>query len=266
MLDVERPSAPATGVVQSIYEVRHDLKSHLLLGLLESDAIDNALVFTRTKHRANRLADFLERRGVACERIHGNRSQGQRTKALEGFKSGLYRVLVATDVAARGIDVEALSHVDQLRRPQRARGLHPPRRTHRARRRHRRSVDLRRARGARRAARDRAAVGKPIPRRRLEGFDYEAKPAERFEIPIAERLAAHRGRKADDRARAQAKHQRSAPAPARARDGRAPVVSQERARVGRGAASPPATARRLVVDCADPCAKSATGYFRDLKK
>ena len=220
VLDVERPSAPATGVVQSIYEVRHDLKSHLLLGLLASDAIDNALVFTRTKHRANRLADFLERRGVACERIHGNRSQAQRTKALEGFKSGRYRVLVATDVAARGIDVEALSHVINFDVPNLPEDyIHRVGRTARA--------------GATGEALTFAAhderdelraierkVGTPIPRRRLEGFDYEAKPAERLEIPIAERLAAHRGRKTDDRARSEARRQRTGQAPAPARRAR----------------------------------------------
>ncbi len=70
-----------------------------------------ALVFTRTKHRANRLADTSSRPGIKADRIHGNRSQAQRTAALAGFKSGTYRVLVATDIAARGIDVEALGHV-----------------------------------------------------------------------------------------------------------------------------------------------------------
>ena len=71
----------------------------------------DALVFTRTKHRANRLAKFLGDAGIKVERIHGNRSQAQRTEALAGFKSGKYRVLVATDIAARGIDVTALGHV-----------------------------------------------------------------------------------------------------------------------------------------------------------
>jgi ATP-dependent RNA helicase RhlE len=70
-----------------------------------------ALVFTRTKHRANRLADYLLREGVKADRIHGNRSQGQRTAALAGFKAGRVPVLVATDIAARGIDVDALGHV-----------------------------------------------------------------------------------------------------------------------------------------------------------
>ena len=73
--------------------------------------MQEALVFTRTKHRANRLAEQLARAGIKAERIHGNRSQPQRTEALAGFKSGKYRVLVATDIAARGIDVEALGHV-----------------------------------------------------------------------------------------------------------------------------------------------------------
>ena len=110
-LDVERPSAPAAGVRQTIYPVRQDLKATLLAELLELEEIENALVFTRTKHRANRLANFLERRGIACDRIHGNRSQAQRTRALAGFKTGRTRVLVATDVAARGIHVDDVGSV-----------------------------------------------------------------------------------------------------------------------------------------------------------
>jgi ATP-dependent RNA helicase RhlE len=246
VLDVERPSAPATGVVQSIYEVRQDLKSHLLLGLLESDSIENALVFTRTKHRANRLADFLERRGVACERIHGNRSQAQRTKALEGFKSGRYRVLVATDVAARGIDVELLSHVVNFDVP----GL-PEDYIHRVGRTARAGATGEAWTFAAHDERDELRaierrVGKPIPRRRLEGFDYEAKPAERLEIPVAERLAAHRARKATDRARSQARSQRSTPPPAPRRDGRAPAFRRAAtgaAEAARAHSAPPARRR-----------------------
>ena len=78
------------------------------------------LVFTRTKHRANRVADFLTRAGVRAGRIHGNRSQSQRTQALEAFKNGHVPVLVATDIAARGIDVEALGHVINFDVPARA--------------------------------------------------------------------------------------------------------------------------------------------------
>jgi ATP-dependent RNA helicase RhlE len=108
---LDRTTGPAVGITQAVYPVPHGLKSTLLLSLLRRGDIREALVFTRTKHRADRLADFLLRNGVRAERIHGNRSQSQRTAALAGFKSGRFPVLVATDIAARGIDVEALGHV-----------------------------------------------------------------------------------------------------------------------------------------------------------
>ena len=108
---LDRTTGPAVGITQAVYPVPHGLKSTLLLSLLRRGDIREALVFTRTKHRADRLADFLLRNGVRAERIHGNRSQAQRTAALAGFKSGRFPVLVATDIAARGIDVEALGHV-----------------------------------------------------------------------------------------------------------------------------------------------------------
>ncbi|MFI5210906.1 MAG: DEAD/DEAH box helicase, partial [Gemmatimonadales bacterium] len=110
-INLERKSAPAVGITQAVYPVAQDLKSGLLLALLQRNIMREALVFTRTKHRANRLYETLAKNGVNVERIHGNRSQNQRTDALEGFKKGRYRVLVATDIAARGIDVEALGHV-----------------------------------------------------------------------------------------------------------------------------------------------------------
>jgi ATP-dependent RNA helicase RhlE len=110
-VNIERQASPAVGITQAVYPVAQNLKAPLLLELLQRGDIKNVLVFTRTKHRANRLAENLMKKGVPCERIHGNRSQPQRTLALAGFKSGKYRVLVATDIAARGIDVEALSHV-----------------------------------------------------------------------------------------------------------------------------------------------------------
>ena len=108
---VERKQAPAAGVAQAIFEVEQKAKTDLLMSLLDRNEIGNAIIFTRTKHRANRLWQKLDRRGVAVTRIHGNRSQNQRTKALDGFRAGRYRVIVATDVLARGIDIEALDHV-----------------------------------------------------------------------------------------------------------------------------------------------------------
>jgi len=110
-VDVQRRAAPASGISHSVYPVPQDRKTDLLFELLSGEQITNALVFTRTKHRATRLAETLDRRGVASAPIHGNRSQAQRTRALSAFRSGHVRVLVATDIASRGIDIEKLSHV-----------------------------------------------------------------------------------------------------------------------------------------------------------
>ncbi|HJQ19252.1 MAG TPA: DEAD/DEAH box helicase, partial [Gemmatimonadaceae bacterium] len=92
-INIERAATPATGITQAVYPVPQELKSALLLKLLERGLMREALVFTRTKHRANRLWEFLTKRGIKAARIHGNRSQNQRTDALQGFKDGTYRVL-----------------------------------------------------------------------------------------------------------------------------------------------------------------------------
>jgi ATP-dependent RNA helicase RhlE len=110
-IDLQRRAAPAEGIRQTVYPVPQDRKTDLLLELLSREGMGNALVFTRTKHRATRLAAVLARRGVASAPIHGNRTQAQRTNALAAFRTGNVRVLVATDIASRGIDVEKLSHV-----------------------------------------------------------------------------------------------------------------------------------------------------------
>ncbi|MEO7501350.1 MAG: DEAD/DEAH box helicase, partial [Gemmatimonadaceae bacterium] len=110
-INIQRASAPAVGITQAVYPVPQELKAALFLSLLKRGDLKQALVFTRTKHRANRLYESLVKNGIHAERIHGNRSQLQRTAALAGFKSGKFPVLVATDIAARGIDVEALGHV-----------------------------------------------------------------------------------------------------------------------------------------------------------
>ncbi|MCB9756412.1 MAG: DEAD/DEAH box helicase [Myxococcales bacterium] len=110
-------SAPAERVDQHLYFVDKRNKPRLLAELVQQRALDRVLVFCRTKHGANRVAQFLSKRGVEAAAIHGNKSQGARTRALEGFKSGDVRVLVATDIAARGIDVDAVSHVINLDLP-----------------------------------------------------------------------------------------------------------------------------------------------------
>jgi ATP-dependent RNA helicase RhlE len=191
-INLERKAVPAAGIRQAVYPVPRELKTTLLAELLARDLVADAIVFTRTKHRANRLALFLERKGVATGRIHGNRSQSQRTSALEGFKAGRHRILVATDIVARGIDVEALGHVINFDVPG-----DPDSYIHRVGRTARADLqgdaftfvapdeenDLR--------AIERV-LGQRLPRVTLPGFDYARPTDERLEIPLHQRLAAHR--------------------------------------------------------------------------
>ena len=201
---------PAKTVAQSLYPVKEELKADLFLELVRRGDVGSVIVFTRTKHRANRLADFLDRHGVPNARIHGNRSQSARTDALAGFKAGRYRVLVATDIVARGIDVEAREQVVNFDVPHVPEDyIHRVGRTGRAdatgdaltfvspdEESDMRSIER--------------AVGKPLPRLKLEGFDYSRVPKERFEVPLAERIKEIRARKADERARAKEKAERKA--------------------------------------------------------
>ena len=207
-VNLQRKAAPATGVTQAVFPVREDLKSALLVEMLRQSGIQSALVFTRTKHRANRLADYLVKNGVPCERIHGNRSQAQRTQALAQFKAGRIRVLVATDVAARGIDVEAISHVINLDVPAVPDDyIHRVGRTARA-----EAVGDAFTFVADHEASDLNAIervlGSRLPRRKVEGFDYERKTSEKLEIPLAERLAKMRAERAGARERARQKADR----------------------------------------------------------
>ncbi|MBA3467589.1 MAG: DEAD/DEAH box helicase [Gemmatimonadaceae bacterium] len=204
-INLERKAAPAVGITQAVYPVPQELKSLLLLALLERKLVNEALVFTRTKHRANRLWEFLDKRGISAARIHGNRSQGQRTEALAGFKSGTYRVLVATDIAARGIDVTALGHVVNFDVPLVAEDyIHRVGRTARA-----ETTGDAFTFVAPSEENDvrviERAVGKRLPRVTLPDFDYSAKATGPLEIPLTERLAKMRSQRAGDRSRAKAK-------------------------------------------------------------
>jgi ATP-dependent RNA helicase RhlE len=111
IIQIGRRANPAETVTQFIYEVPKHLKPALLLHLLRDPKMDTVLVFSRMKHSADRIARNLESKGIKTAALHSNRSQNQRLKALKDFKSGVVRVLVATDIAARGIDVEGISHV-----------------------------------------------------------------------------------------------------------------------------------------------------------
>ncbi len=104
-------SRPVHTVTHALYPVPAHLKSALLLKLLKQTATDSVLVFTRTKHRAEKLARQIAHAGFHVTSLHSNRSQGQREQALRGFKTGHFPIMVATDIAARGLDVESISHV-----------------------------------------------------------------------------------------------------------------------------------------------------------
>jgi ATP-dependent RNA helicase RhlE len=103
--------APADTVRHALYPVAHHLKTALLLKLLKNNTAKSVLVFTRTKYRAKSLGTKLEKAGHRCASLQGNLSQGRRQAALDGFRNGKYQILVATDIAARGIDVTRVSHV-----------------------------------------------------------------------------------------------------------------------------------------------------------
>jgi ATP-dependent RNA helicase RhlE len=111
MIEVARRNTAAETVTQHVYQVEQTAKRDLLVHLVEDGRWFQVLVFTRTKHGANRLAEQLVRAGIEAAAIHGNKSQGARTRALSGFKDGSLRVLVATDIAARGLDIDRLPHV-----------------------------------------------------------------------------------------------------------------------------------------------------------
>ncbi len=207
-VDIERPQITATGIEHKAFKVADNLKQELLINIIDQHQIRSAIIFTRTKHRAKRLAQFLDRQNVATDCIHGNRSQLQRTKALEDFRNGKVRVLVATDIASRGIDVEAVSHVINFDVPHIVEDyVHRAGRTARANMTGY-SYTLVSADEMHDFTQIERTIKTRIEQVRLENFDYQAKPVEALEIPIAQRIAEIRAYKAACRARAAAKTQR----------------------------------------------------------
>ena len=202
-ISLQRKAAPAAGISQALYPVPRTLKGELLVEFLKGGSIYDALVFTRTKHRADRLCKLLVRNGIAAERIHGNRSQAQRTKALAGFKAGKYQVLVATDIAARGIDVDALGHVVNFDVPSVPEDyIHRVGRTGRAELTGH-AITLVAPDEESNIGQIERAVGSKIPRERLDGFSYAPSGREPpREMPSAKRVTTIRARRAERRKRA----------------------------------------------------------------
>ncbi len=194
-----RPTTPAVSITHAAYPVAAELKSALLVELLRCGEIKSVIAFTRTKHRANRLADYLARNGVAAGRIHGNRSQAQRTEALGSFKAGKFPVLVATDIAARGIDVDALSHVVNFDVPASPEDyVHRVGRTARAEAKGDAFLFVSPEEEAQVRSIERA-IGRQLPRLTLPGFDYARRPLGKLEIPLQERLARMRAERGEGR-------------------------------------------------------------------
>ena len=117
IIEVARRNATADTIAQKVHPVDRDRKRELLTHLIERHDWHQVLVFTRMKHGANRLVEYLDKHGISAMAIHGNKSQSARTRALSEFKAGTLRVLVATDIAARGIDIDQLPHVVNFELP-----------------------------------------------------------------------------------------------------------------------------------------------------
>ena len=117
LIEVARRNQTAEAIVQKVHPVGRERKKELLAHLIKTGNWQQVLVFTRMKHGANRLTDYLNDQGISAMAIHGNKSQGARTKALAEFKTGDLQVLVATDIAARGIDIDQLPHVVNFELP-----------------------------------------------------------------------------------------------------------------------------------------------------
>ncbi len=120
VVQVGRRSGAATTVQHFVYPCPKDKKTSLLVELLKKESLGSVLVFTRTKHGADRVVKAIEKAGIEAGAMHADKTQGQRTKALEDFKKGKLRVLVATDIAQRGLDISGISHVINYDVPQQA--------------------------------------------------------------------------------------------------------------------------------------------------
>jgi ATP-dependent RNA helicase RhlE len=181
IVQIGRRANPVEAITQLAYEIPPHLKSALLLHLLGDPKFDTVLVFTRTKRGADKIARRLESSGIKTDTIHSNRSQNQRLRALKDFKSGAVRVLVATDIAARGIDVDGISHVVNYDFP-----MHSEDYVHRIGRTGRAhaigdaiSFITPEDQGALRSLE--RFIGRGIVRKKAEGFDYNQVPPPRDE-------------------------------------------------------------------------------------
>lgn len=169
--------APPKTITHALYPCPQHLKTSLVLNLLDKTDVNSVLIFTRTKHRANRVAQQIRHAGYATEALHADRSQNQRQLALDDFRSGHCQVLVATDIAARGLDVATISHVINYDIPACADDyIHRIGRTGRMQR-EGDAMTLVTPQDNAVVSDIERALDTKIERRRLEGFDYDVQPA-----------------------------------------------------------------------------------------
>ena len=220
-VDVGKSKAART-VAHALYPVPQHLKSDLLIALLRQTDAFSMLVFTRTKHRAEKLARVLDKQGFTTTSLHSDRSQNQRQRALQGFKAGKYQVMVATDIAARGLDIESVSHVINYDVPDTTEAyIHRIGRTGRAEREGDAFTlvtpdDKLMVRDIERA------LGKPIERRHLDDFDYDAPAPERPQQSAPPQRYASREPKPQAQPVAQQAQQRPAQLPSQRRPSQRP--------------------------------------------
>jgi len=229
-------SAPPATVSHALFPVEQARKTALLLALLEHTDTGSVLVFTRTKHRAKRLGQQLEKAGYQAASLQGNLSQNKRQEALDGFRAGRYQVLVATDIAARGIDVSQVSHVINYDIPATPETyVHRIGRTGRA----ARNGDAFTLVGSEDAAQIKAiekTLGATLERRKLDGFDYAAAPTDPREFARGPRPPRSQPKKATPAAG-------RAPKPATAAEPAAKPAAARRPRRRRGGRRPAGTAQ-----------------------
>ncbi len=205
---------PVESVRHALYPVKQHLKTDLIKALLTSTTTQSVLVFTRTKHRAKRLAQQLEREGYRATSLQGNLSQNKREQAIDGFRNGAYQILVATDIAARGIDVSAISHVINYDMPDTADAY-----THRIGRTGRASKNgeaftFVTSEDAAMVRTIEYVLGEKLTRRSVPGFDYDKPQAATAAPP---RPVQHRPRAASQATPPARGHARGKAAPARER-------------------------------------------------
>jgi ATP-dependent RNA helicase RhlE len=194
-VQVEQTATPQA-ITQTLFPVPEHLKGQVLRELLGQEEMDSVLVFARTKHRADRLARQLQRANIRAGVIHGDRTQGQRVAALDAFRHGHSRVLVATDVAARGLDVDGISHVVNYDLPMQAEDyVHRVGRTGRAQR-EGKAYSLVTPADEGMVRQIETVLRQKLPRRRLEGVDYSASAFHQPDADAVRRyVEAHRRRK-----------------------------------------------------------------------